>query len=120
MGSGSEGGIVSKGVFEMDRQRLVELLEAVRGVRAAVMQMEEKLLSALAAEQGRDITVAQRSDTADEWFTLAELGDWLKVSRTMAYRLVRERHIPVYRIGRATRVRRRDVEQWLEDEGRSH
>jgi excisionase family DNA binding protein len=102
----------------MEKDRLVDLLDAVRGVRAAVMQMEEKLLSALAAEQGCNITEAQRSDTADEWFTLAELGDWLKVSRTTAYRLIRDGHIPAYRIGRITRIRRRDVERWLEEEGK--
>lgn len=104
----------------MDREHLVNLLEAVRSVRAAVFQMEQELLSALTAEQGRhDAPESQRGNTPDEWFTLAELGDWLKISRTTAYRLVRERCIPAYRIGRSTRVRRRDVERWLEDEARS-
>src|SRR5919107_2392493 len=104
----------------MDRNRLSTLLEAVRSVRAGVFQMEQELLSALSAEQvRRDAPASRGGNTPDEWFTLAELGSWLKVSRTTAYRLVRDRHIPSYRIGRATRVRRRDVEQWLEDEGRS-
>lgn len=104
----------------MDRERLVDLLEAVRSVRTAVTQMEEKLLAALTYEQARDLPESQPGNTSDDWFTLAELGDWLKVSRTTTYRLVRERHIPAYRIGRATRVRRRDVEQWLENEGRDY
>lgn len=76
----------------------------------------EDLLRALTTEERRDVAEGQRSDTPEDWFTFAELGDWLKVSRTTAYKLVRERHIPTYRIGRATRVRRRDVERWLEDE----
>jgi excisionase family DNA binding protein len=104
----------------MDRERLVNLLEAVRSVRAAAFQMEQELLSALSAEQiSRDAPESQRGNTPDEWFTLAELGDWLRVSRTTAYRLVRERRIPNYRSGRATRVRRRDVEQWWLEEGKS-
>lgn len=104
----------------MDREHLVSLLETVRNVRAAVFRMEQELLSALTAEQvRRDALESQRGNAPDEWFTLAELGDWLKISRTTAYRLVREKHIPAYRIGRATRVRRRDVERWLEEEGRS-
>ncbi len=104
----------------MDGERLVTLLEAVRSVRVAVFRMEQELLSALAAEQVlRAAPESQRGNKPDEWFTLAELGDWLKISRTTAYRLIRERYIPAYRIGRATRVRRRDVERWLEDEGRN-
>jgi excisionase family DNA binding protein len=82
--------------------------------------MEQELLSALSAKQlRRDLPESQRGNTPDEWFTLAELGDWLKVSRTTAYRLIREGHIPAYRVGRSPRIRRRDVERWLEDEGRS-
>jgi excisionase family DNA binding protein len=111
---------VSKEVFEMDREQLTNLLEAVRSVRAGVFQMDQELLSALSAEQvRRDAPASRGGNTPDEWFTLAELGEWLKVSRTTAYRLVREKRIPAYRIGRATRVRRHDVERWLEDEGRS-
>ncbi len=104
----------------MDRERLASLLEAARSVRAAVFQMEQELLSALTEEQvRRDAPESPRGNTPDEWFTLAELGAWLKVSRTTAHRLVREKRIPAYRIGRATRVRRRNVERWLEEEGRS-
>ncbi len=104
----------------MDRARLGNLLEAVRSVRAAVFQMEQELLSVLSTEQvRRDAPENRDGSTPDEWFTLAELGDWLKISRTTAYRLIRERRIPAYRIGRATRVRRHDVERWLEEEGRS-
>jgi excisionase family DNA binding protein len=102
----------------MDRERLDDLLEAVRGVRAAVAQMEEELLKALTTEERRDDTEEQRIGTSEDWFTIAELGNWPKVSRTTAYKLLRERQIPAYHIGRATRVRRRDVERWLEDEVR--
>jgi excisionase family DNA binding protein len=104
----------------MDRVQLTNLLEAVRSVREAVFRMEQELLSALTSEEvRRDAPESHRSNMPDEWFTLAELGDWLKDSRTTAYRLVRDRRIPSYRVGRATRVRRRDVERWMEDEGRS-
>jgi excisionase family DNA binding protein len=99
----------------MDRESPVDLLEALNGVSAAVLQMEEEVLRALTTEQRHSVTEAQSGDTADEWFTLAESGDWLKIGRTTIYKLVREGHIPAYRIGRSTRVRRRDVEQWLEE-----
>ena len=104
----------------MNRQILVNLLEVTRNVTESVSQLEQELLNALTADQvHRDAAEAQRGDKPDDWITLAELGDWLKISRTTAYRLIREKHILAYRIGRATRIRRRDVERWLEDEGRS-
>jgi excisionase family DNA binding protein len=107
-------------VLEMDRNRLSSLLEAVRSVRAGIFQMEQEVLSALSAEQPHgEAPESRRGNAPDEWFTLAELGDWLKISRTTAYRLVRERDIPAYRIGRASRVRRSDLERWLEDAARS-
>jgi excisionase family DNA binding protein len=105
--------------LRMERQRLAELLGAARGVREANFRMEQALLDALSEERDSDLPGNERGRGSDEWFTLAELGDWLKVSRTAAYRLIRERRIPAYRVGRATRVRRRDVERWLEVEGRS-
>ena len=58
----------------------------------------------------RDAPESQRGNMPDEWFTLAELGDWLKTSGSAADRLIREKRIPTYRIGRATRVRRHEVE----------
>lgn len=61
----------------------------------------------------QDTDPTQVSDTTDEWFTLPELGEWLKVSRTTAYRLVSSNELPGYRIGRAIRVRRMDIEKWL-------
>ena len=102
----------------MERERLVELLGSVRGVREAVFRVEEALLEALSAERASDFLGDEHERGSDERFKLAELGDWLKIIRTTAHRLTRVGRIPAYRIGRATRVRRRDVERWLEDEGR--
>src|SRR5215204_6927145 len=98
----------------MDREQLTNLLEAIRSVWAGVFHMEQELLSALSAEQvRRDAPASRGGNTPDEWFTLPELGEWLKVSRTTAYRLVSSNELPGYRIGRAIRVRRMDIEKWL-------
>jgi excisionase family DNA binding protein len=108
-------------IVEVDKERLVSLLEAVRSLRRAVFQVEQELLDALTAEQLRHgAPDSKGGNTPVEWFTLAELGTWLKVSRTTAYRLIRDGYVPVYRIGRITRIRRHDIERWLEEEGRSH
>ena len=49
-----------------------------------------------------------------EWFTTDELVRWLGLGRTKAYEMLRTGEIPSYKIGRIRRIRRRDVEAWLE------
>jgi hypothetical protein len=41
---------VSQEVFEMERESLGNILEAVRSVRSGIFQMEQELLSALTEE----------------------------------------------------------------------
>ena len=49
-----------------------------------------------------------------EWFTADELGHWLGLGRTKTHSLIRNGEIPSYKIGRIRRIRRQDVEAWLE------
>jgi excisionase family DNA binding protein len=99
----------------MDSARTEALLEAVRAVQDSVSRLEREIMAAMAEDGRRTSPPPDSSDKTAEWFTLAELGEWLKVSRTTAYRLVSTREIPAYRIGRAMRVRRADIERWLEE-----
>ena len=50
-----------------------------------------------------------------EWLTVTELQGWLGLGRSKAYELVQTGEIPSYRIGRILRIRRKDVEAWLEE-----
>lgn len=49
-----------------------------------------------------------------EWFTTDELVHWLGLGRTKTYEMLRSGEIPSYKIGRVRRIRRQDVEAWLE------
>ncbi len=49
-----------------------------------------------------------------EWFTTDELVRWLGLGRTKTYEMLRSGEIPSYKIGRSWRIRRSDVEAWLE------
>ena len=49
-----------------------------------------------------------------EWFTTEELVRWLGLGRTKTYELLRSGEIPNYKIGRIRRIRRQDVDAWLE------
>jgi len=49
-----------------------------------------------------------------EWFTTDELVRWLGLGRTKTYEMLRSGEIPNYKIGRIRRIRRQDVDAWLE------
>lgn len=48
------------------------------------------------------------------FLTLGEVLRYLRVNARTAYRLIRTGELPASRIGRQWRIRRSDLEQWLE------
>lgn len=51
----------------------------------------------------------------EEWITTNELQRWLKLGKTKTNQILRSSEIPSYKIGRIRRIRRQDVEDWLEE-----
>jgi excisionase family DNA binding protein len=49
-----------------------------------------------------------------EWWSPKELQEWLGCGRTKIYELLQSGEIPSYRIGRLVRVRKEDIELFLE------
>lgn len=49
-----------------------------------------------------------------DWYSPDELWEWLGLGRTKIYELLRSGEIPSYKIGRVRRIRRQDIEAWLE------
>lgn len=49
-----------------------------------------------------------------EWYSPDELWRWLGLGRTKIYELLQSGEIPSHKIGRVRRIRRRDIEAWLE------
>ena len=60
------------------------------------------------------------SDDGDEMkdepqiMTLGEIADFLKVHRSTLYRLIKQRKLPVFRIGSDYRARRADLMEWMQ------
>ncbi len=52
--------------------------------------------------------------TEKEWFTTDELIRWLGLGRTKTYSILQSGELPSYMIGRVRRIRRQDIEAWLE------
>jgi excisionase family DNA binding protein len=48
-----------------------------------------------------------------EFMTTTELAGYLRISRVSVYRLVRQKQIPVSKVGRQLRFRKDTVDSWL-------
>lgn len=46
--------------------------------------------------------------------TLGEIADFLKVHRSTIYKLIKQRKLPVFRIGSDYRARRADLMEWMQ------
>ena len=52
----------------------------------------------------------------NEVMTIQELSDYLKISKSTLYKLVREGKIPGQKIGKHLRFHRKTIEEWLKQE----
>ncbi len=50
-----------------------------------------------------------------EWMSPEELWEWLGIGKTKCYEMLAHGEIPSYKIGSLRRIKRTDVERWLED-----
>ena len=55
-------------------------------------------------------------DTRHEYLKVPEVAEELRIARSRAYELVANGTIPAVKIGRSVRVRRRELERWLEEQ----
>ena len=53
-------------------------------------------------------------DARHEFMKVAEVAQELRIARSRAYELVANGSIPAVKIGRNVRVRRKELESWLE------
>jgi excisionase family DNA binding protein len=58
--------------------------------------------------------IRESTNHRDELLTVADVQALLQIGRSHAYQLARD-ELPTYRVGRLLRVRRDDLEAWLEE-----
>ena len=51
-------------------------------------------------------------------YTIPEVAEYLKMSKSKLYDLVKRKKIPYIRIGRNVRIRQSDLDEWLEEKTR--
>jgi len=59
--------------------------------------------------KGEDVS----SNTHNQWLSLKDVQQLLRIGRTKAYGLVTTGELPAVRIGRCIRVNRRELDEWL-------
>ena len=55
----------------------------------------------------------------DDILTIAELSDYLRISRSTLYKLAQEGRVPCQKVGRHWRFRKETIDRWL-DQGDEH
>jgi len=52
--------------------------------------------------------------------TAEEICQYLKIPRSTLYKLINDKKIPAFRVGRHWRFRKEQIEEWVEKQGNSH
>lgn len=53
-------------------------------------------------------------DSTNRFLTVAEVADELRVSTMTVYRLIKSEQLPATRVGKSLRIRRNDVDRYLD------
>ena len=55
----------------------------------------------------------------DIW-TVEEICEYLKIPRSTLYKLIRDKRIPAFRVGRHWRFQKDKIEEWVEKQGNTN
>jgi excisionase family DNA binding protein len=53
-------------------------------------------------------------------WTVEEICDYLKIPRSTLYKLIRDKKIPAFRVGRHWRFQKDKIEEWVEEQGNTN
>ena len=105
---------VSKTILNKDDEAAIQAIaERVgREIRQAFTNSLGEVL--LLIRDKERYTTLERSIHQDEFLTASELAKTLKISKALAYRMIQIKEIPSFSIGRTVRVRRDDLDTFIE------
>ena len=94
-----------------ERDTLKPLEQALQEHRRALEALEEALLAELRSRQNRD----SRGQSSYELLSIQEVCQELKMGKSWVYRRLKSGEIPSIKLGHNIKVRRKDLEEYLED-----
>ncbi len=97
--------------LEQLRQALDALRQALEGVESALLEFEEEALG------GKDEEEAQRlqSGTSFQLLSIPEVCQELGMGKSWVYRRLKSGEIPSIKLGHNIKIKREDLEQYLEN-----
>jgi len=96
-----------------DKDQLGRLKRALAKHRGALEELESALLEFEEAVEGE---VPDRPESRDlELLSIAQVCQRLDMGKSWVYRRINEGEIPSVRLGRTIKIRRADLENYLED-----
>jgi excisionase family DNA binding protein len=96
-----------------DELSLARLKEALAHYRGALEELESALLEFEAAVEGE---VPDRPDSSDlEVLSIAQVCQRIGMGKSWVYRRIHEGEIPSVKLGRTIKVRRSELEDYLEE-----
>ena len=96
-----------------DKDQLGRLKRALAGHRHALEELESALLEFEEAVEGE---VPDRPESHDlELLSIAQVCQRLDMGKSWVYRRIHEGEIPSVRLGRTIKIRRADLENYLEE-----
>ena len=97
--------------MEGERDTLKPLEQALQEHRRALEGLEEALLAELRSQQNR----TSRDQSSYELLSIQEVCLELKMGKSWVYRRLKSGEIPSIKLGHNIKVRRKDLEEYLED-----
>jgi excisionase family DNA binding protein len=94
------------------RQALEALHQALEGVESALIEFEEEVLG----EGGEQGTHGLQSGTAFQLLAIPEVCQELGMGKSWVYRRLKSGEIPSIKLGHSIKVKREDLEQYLESQ----
>jgi excisionase family DNA binding protein len=96
-----------------DRDLLAQLRNALENHHRALEELESAIIEFEEAAEGRALNRPEARDF--ELLSIPQICQFLDMGKSWVYRRIHNGEIPSVRLGRAIKVRRSDLEQYLEE-----
>ena len=96
-----------------DGDSLARLKQALKAHREVLEELESALLEFEEAIEGRELNRPESRDF--ELLSIPQVCQYLGMGKSWVYRRIHDQEIPSVRLGRTIKIRRSDLEQYLEE-----
>ena len=97
-----------------EAESIIQAVGARMGEQIGGIVMESLREALTKIRESQRMSDTKPTENRDEFLTAGEVAKILKISRALAYRMIQTRELPSFSIGRTVRVRRVDLDVFIE------